>query len=441
MPTRCCVPGCNNRKGGHLFPTETAHLMKWRVAIKRINPRTKNLWMPNLSHDRVCADHFLQTDYRSSNSEVKRLKVGVVPSIFSHNKISKKPKRRRRSMTGYPSNDNLEQHNTNGSSQNELANGPISVSPKKYEDAAVQCQFHLPRPKLRINSFIHDEKAMQYFTGFDNYHQFTLFNDIVTYELYSLEYSCTLLSGTDQLFLTLVKLRQSLDHELLAYMFGLSVATVSKIFNAWINHMYRLLKKLPIWPSRKVVSDTMPDDFKKLFPTTRVIIDSTEIPIEKPSNIQAQQETFSTYKNRNTIKVLIGITPKGAVSFISDCYGGAASDRSIIERSALLSNCDAMFEKKDSIMADKGFLVQDLFANFDVEINIPTFMRGRTRLPQAQRLSDAAVSSKRVHVERIIGYAKTYKIIHGVLPYNLLHLSNKIVFICFMLVNFRKPIC
>ena len=40
--------------------------------------------------------------------------------------------------------------------------------------------------------------------------------------------------------------------------------------------------------------------------------------IEKPSNPEAKQLTFSTYKNTNTLKALVGITPSGSVCFISD---------------------------------------------------------------------------------------------------------------------------
>ena len=43
--------------------------------------------------------------------------------------------------------------------------------------------------------------------------------------------------------------------------------------------------------------------------------------------------------------------------------------RQIVERSNLFSMCDP----GDSIMADKGFNVQDLFAPFDVSFNIPNF--------------------------------------------------------------------
>jgi len=45
------------------------------------------------------------------------------------------------------------------------------------------------------------------------------------------------------------------------------------------------------------------------------------------------------------------------VSYILDAYGGSTSDRQIGERSSLKRDCDA----DDSIMANKGFDVQDIF--------------------------------------------------------------------------------
>ena len=79
------------------------------------------------------------------------------------------------------------------------------------------------------------------------------------------------------------------------------------------------------WPSRELVSYYMPSDFKSKYPKTRIIVDVMECPIHKPTQPVAQQATFSTYKNRNTVKVLVGITPGGLVSFVSPAYGGSAS--------------------------------------------------------------------------------------------------------------------
>ncbi|XP_062597070.1 multiple epidermal growth factor-like domains protein 10 [Saccostrea cucullata] len=99
------------------------------------------------------------------------------------------------------------------------------------------------------------------------------------------------------------------------------------------------------------------------FPSTRVLLDGTEIPVKKPKPPIALQATFSTYKNRNTVKVLVGSSPGGLISYVSPAYGGSASDRQLVERSPLLSA--DLFEPGDSLMADKGFNVQDLFAPKD----------------------------------------------------------------------------
>ena len=41
---------------------------------------------------------------------------------------------------------------------------------------------------------------------------------------------------------------------------------------------------------------------KRNYPNVRVIIDCTEFEIEQPNNPEAQQNTWSTYKNTNTAK-------------------------------------------------------------------------------------------------------------------------------------------
>ena len=62
----------------------------------------------------------------------------------------------------------------------------------------------------------------------------------------------------------------------------------------------------------------MPKAFKDSYPTTHCIIDATEIFIQTPSNPQAQQLIYSSYKNQNTLKALVVVTPSGAISFVSN---------------------------------------------------------------------------------------------------------------------------
>ena len=84
------------------------------------------------------------------------------------------------------------------------------------------------------------------------------------------------------------------------------------------------------------MNSTMPEDFKKEYGSTRVIIDCTEVRCTMPSSLHLNGELFSSYKHHTTLKGLIGITPGGAISFISQLYTGSISDREIVIPSGLL---------------------------------------------------------------------------------------------------------
>ena len=70
--------------------------------------------------------------------------------------------------------------------------------------------------------------------------------------------------------------------------------------------MYFKFQELPMWMSRRKVDKHMPPSFRQWYPTTRVIIDATEFFIEKPSSLARQSATWSSYKNHNTFKSLLG---------------------------------------------------------------------------------------------------------------------------------------
>jgi len=197
--------------------------------------------------------------------------------------------------------------------------------------------------------------------------------------------------------------------------------------------MSRRWRKANIWPPGNLVRCFAPTDFKAKFPTTRIIVDDTECPIKQPKAPRAQRATFSPYKNRNSVKILVGSTPGGLVNFVSDAYGGCTSDRQIVERSNIVQLC----EPGDSVTADKGFNVQDLFARMDVIVNIPTFFERRNRISGKIILGDRKVSSKRVYIKRIIGLGKTYKILTNPLNSTEIKLSSHVAFCCLKLSTFR----
>ena len=96
--------------------------------------------------------------------------------------------------------------------------------------------------------------------------------------------------------------------------------------------MFLRFGTINIWPSRAEVDRLMSEDFKAKYPNTRVIIDCTEIRCQIPSSLLLNSDLFSNYKNNTTLKGLVGISPAGAVTFISQLYTGSISDKSIVEK-------------------------------------------------------------------------------------------------------------
>ena len=100
-----------------------------------------------------------------------------------------------------------------------------------------------------------------------------------------------------------------------------------------------------------------------MYSNTYIIIDATEIFIETPTDLQLQSSTWSNYKHNNTGKVLIGCTPNGAVSFVSDLYVGAISDAELTRVSGLIQKLDG--KQNISVMADRGFTIRDQLRDDD----------------------------------------------------------------------------
>jgi len=101
-------------------------------------------------------------------------------------------------------------------------------------------------------------------------------------------------------------------------------------------------------------------------------------------------------------------------SIVSDAYADSTSNRQRCERSDLMSK--SLFSSENSIVADRGFNVQDLFAAKDVHVNIPSFFKGKSQFIAAEVVKDLRIASKRIHIERVIGLAKTFKILKQPLP-------------------------
>lgn len=181
--------------------------------------------------------------------------------------------------------------------------------------------------------------------------------------------SSSSLSPIDQFFAVLMRLKVGLYIQDIAERFQISSASFSMIFTTWISLLHAELKFLNPFPSKDIINRTMPQSFKVKYPSTRVIIDCTELFIQTSSSILNQSLTFSNYKHHTTVKYLVGISPSGVITFVSEGWPGKTSDRHLTENCGLIG----LLEPGDSVMADKGFTIADLLEKKQCFLNIPLF--------------------------------------------------------------------
>lgn len=484
MPNHtCCVPGCNNRhtktkgKGIKFYkiPQDKTVRRVWLTRISRERTFTVT------ANTRICSEHF-ERGIKDENNPL--------PSIFPwKNPPTRKPVRllpsKRVALSPTPTPANKRQRvdpvlqptdlNTSVSSESLIVQSTAIQCVSEVAETAVQCESEhmllstlvdqierlesqctslkaqLISQTFCIDRFAENDHDVAYYTGFPSYNMLMIFWRYLGEKVNHLTHwrgKDTNLKGMpssvvdrklkplDEFFLCLVRLRLGLQVKDLAFRFNISPASVSRIFTTWINFLYLEFKAIDFQPSREQVDRDMPVCFKRKYPSTRLILDATEIRTETPSSLEMQSTTWSSYKNTNTLKGLIGITPTGYISFVSSLYCGNISDKRLTIECGVLDT----LQPGDGLMADRGFDIADDCASQNIYLNIPPFRYGRGQLSASEVVQTRRIASLRIHVERAIGQIKRYRILDSCIPISMCVTIDQVFYVCCMLTKFQPPL-
>ncbi|KAH9367042.1 hypothetical protein HPB48_021924 [Haemaphysalis longicornis] len=243
------------------------------------------------------------------------------------------------------------------------------------------------------------------------------------------------INNDDAVLLCFVKLYHNISFCLLGVLFGVHRTTASKIFKESIVVLSGILKHAVFSPTKDAITANMTVYFKD-HAETRVVLDCTEINIEKAKDLKSRLLTYSHYKKTYTAKVLVGETPGGLISYVSPAYGGKASDSYIVKHTGMLDLCEP---HKDAVMVDKGFLIQELCDEKHLKLIRPPFLK-EPQLSTADAVANQSIARARVHVERAIQRMKAFKILQSRFDLDMLPYIDSIITVIVGVTNLSKPL-
>lgn len=307
--------------------------------------------------------------------------------------------------------------------------------------------------KFSLQRFQGSDEDIKFWTGFFSYDTFiTFYRNLMEPNIGRMKYWGSdnskddasakrgpkrRLQPIDEVFLTLVKLKRGSANADLAERFKIDDRHVSRIFISIVTLMHDVLTKFDIWLSRNKTKKYLPKCFNPLYKDVRVVIDCTELKVERPSDFEVQGATYSSYKGCNTVKALIGISPSGIPVYVSDLFEGSISDN------AITMQCHDFvdrLEPGDAIMSDRGWTCKGFFAKKGVRIITPHFLGSRKQLALNELVESVALARVRIHVERCMGRIKQWHILNTCIPLTYWKIISKIFKTCAYLVLFWPPL-
>ncbi len=115
--------------------------------------------------------------------------------------------------------------------------------------------------------------------------------------------------------------------------------------------------------------------------------------------------------------------------------GGKASDQHITQHDSFLPR----LEPNTTVMADKGFTIEDLLPP-SVGLNMPPRIPGQRQMTDNEVFQTTGITTPRIVCKMKMEQAKNYRIISGVILLSEARLAEQMIFLCFAWTNVQPPL-
>ena len=92
------------------------------------------------------------------------------------------------------------------------------------------------------------------------------------------------------------------------------------------------------------------------------------------------------------------------------------------------------------VLFDKGFNVQDIFLCRQVKCVLPPFVRSKRQFTRSEVYQGKRIARARIHVERVIGRLKEFRLLQNTLSLTMVDLCDHIWIIAGAIVNMQPPL-
>ena len=170
--------------------------------------------------------------------------------------------------------------------------------PSNCAEQSVQVNTQQVSVAFKLSDILTDNVKLKLFTGLPSLESL----DIIVF------YADKLIDQSNQhdmplrerVIIIMCRLKMDITFKCLAVLFNVCPSTITRIFRDTVHAIGKILQNFITWPSKEEILLDMPKCFKK-YTTVRVVLDCTEVPVEKSKCLNCRMLCYSNYKSTHTV--------------------------------------------------------------------------------------------------------------------------------------------